>query len=50
MYDEEQQREIMLNGIETSDADQVSQCVREFLGRVQCCGGIDAALHSCNDI
>ena len=50
MYDEEQQREIMLDGIETSGAVQMSQCVQDYLDRAPCCGGMPMALHVCNEL
>jgi len=50
MYDEAQQREIMLDGIETSGAVQMSQCVQDYLDRAPCCGGMPMALHVCNEL
>ena len=50
MYDEAQQREIMLDGIETSGAVQMSQCVYDYLDSPPCCGGMHMALHVCNEL
>ena len=57
MYDEAQQREIMLDGIDTSGAVQMSQCTLDWLTNsgqfvgggapVQC---HPLYMHACNDL
>ncbi len=57
MYDEAQQREIMLDGIETSDACQISQCTLDWLtssGEFASGGAPGTChpvwMHACNDL